>query len=102
MNIIRESGGVAVAVDDDDLIESVQNLSKFAGIFAEATGASSVASLKKLEDKGILKRGDTVVCLITGSGFKDSYTIEEYVEIPAKELEADLEEVEYFLKQKLT
>ncbi|MCK4926116.1 hypothetical protein KAS10_02015 [Candidatus Aerophobetes bacterium] len=52
--------------------------------------------------KGILEGGDTVVCLITGSGFKDSYTIEEYVEIPAKELEADLEEVEYFLKQKLT
>ncbi len=102
LQVIRESGGVAVSVDDDDLIESVQNLSKFAGIFSEPTGASSVASLKKLEDKGILEGGDTVVCLITGSGFKDSYTIEEYVEIPPKELEADLKEVEYFLKQELT
>lgn len=95
LQVIRKSGGVAVAVDDD-LIESVQNLSKFAGIFSEPTGASSVASLQKLEDKGILEGGDTVVCPITGSGFKDSYTIEEYIEIPPKEFEADLEEVEYF------
>lgn len=102
LDIIKESGGVAVAVDDDDLIESVRKLSKFAGIFSEPTGASSVASLKKLEHKGILEENDSVVCMITGSGFKDSYTIEGYIEIPPKELEPDLREVENLLKQKLT
>jgi len=102
LKIIRESGGVAVAVDDNDLIDSVQKLSKFAGIFSEPTGASSVASLRELKKRGILKEKDTVVCMVTGSGFKDSHTIQEYVEIPPKELEPNLEEVREFLDQKLT
>jgi len=94
-------GGVAVAVDDEDLIESVQNLSRFDGMFAEPTGASSVASLK-IKEKGILKESDTVICMVTGSGFKDAYTVEEYVEIPPTELEPNLKEVENFLERKLT
>jgi threonine synthase len=51
LQIIKESGGVAVAVDDENLMESVQKLPRFAGLFAEPTGASSVASLKKLKKK---------------------------------------------------
>ena len=101
LQIIKESGGVAVAVDDEDLIESVQNLSRFDGMFAEPTGASSVASLK-IKEKGILKESDTVICMVTGSGFKDAYTVEEYVEIPPTELEPNLKEVENFLERKLT
>ncbi len=102
LHIIKESGGVAVAVDDESLIESVQNLSRFVGIFAELTGVSSLASLKKLKEQGILKENDSVICMVTGSGFKDAYTIEKYVEIPPRELEPNLKEVENFLEQKLT
>jgi len=101
LKIIRESGGAAVAVDDESLVESVQNLSRLTGIFAEPTGASSVASLRELKKRGILKEKDTVVCMVTGSGFKDSHTIQKYVEIPPKELEPNLEEVREFLDQKL-
>jgi len=102
LHIIKESGGIAVAVDDESLIKSVQELSRFAGIFAEPTGVASVASLKKLREKGILKETDTVICVVTGSGFKDTHTIEKYVEIPPIELEPTLKEVENFLEQKLT
>jgi len=102
LQIIRESGGVAVAVDDESLLESVQKLSSFAGIFAEPTAVASVASLKKLEHKGILEGNDSVVCMITGSGFKEPYAIGEYVQIPPTELGPDLGEVENFLKQELT
>ena len=102
LQIMRESGGVAVAVDDESLLESVQKLSSFAGIFAEPTAVASVASLKKLEHKGILEGNDSVVCMITGSGFKEPYAIGEYVQIPPTELGPDLGEVENFLKQELT
>lgn len=102
LRIIKESGGMAVAVDDESLMRSVQKLSTLAGIFAEPTGVASVASLKKLREKGILKENDTVICMVTGSGFKDAHTIEEYVEIPPIELEPTLKEVEDFLEQKLT
>jgi len=102
LQIIRESGGVAVAVDDESLLESVQKLSSFAGIFAEPTAVASVASLKKLKERDILKENDTIICVITGSGFKDPYIIEKYIGIPPREFEANLEEVREFLDQKLT
>jgi len=102
LQIIRESGGVAVAVEDDDLIESVRKLSSFAGIFAEPTSAASVASLERLKEKGILEGNDTIICMITGSGFKEPDAIGEYVQIPPTELGPDLGEVENFLNQVLT
>ena len=102
LDIIGESGGVAVAVDDEDLIEGVQILSRVAGIFAEPTGASSIASVTKLKEKGLLKENDTVICMVPGSGFKESYVIGEYVQIPPTEFGPDLGEVKNFLKEELT
>jgi hypothetical protein len=40
--------------------------------------------------------------MVTGSGFKDAYTVEKYVEILPTELEPNLKEVENFLERKLT
>jgi len=101
LDIIKDSGGVAVAVEDDDLIESVRKLSSFAGIFAEPTSAASVASLERLKEKGILEGNDTIICVITGSGFKDAYAIQKYIGIPPTALEPNLKEVEDFLERKL-
>jgi len=102
LKVIRKSGGLATAVDDESLIENVKKLSAAMGIFAEPTACASIACLKKLRKKGILKEKDTVVCIITGSGFKDAHTIEKYVEVPPVEIEPDLNKVKYFLEQKLT
>jgi threonine synthase len=102
LKIIRESGGIAVAVDDKGIMGSTLELSRLTGIFAEPTGACSVASLRKLKEKGILKESDTVICMVTGSGFKDTHTMEEHIEIPPIELEPALKKVENFLKRKIT
>jgi threonine synthase len=99
LQIIRESGGVAIAVDDQNIMETTLKLSSTSGIFAEPTGASSVAGLKKLKEKGILRESDTVICMVTGSGFKDTHSVEEHVKIPVSELEPAFEKVENFLKR---
>ena len=67
---LRESGGTAVALRDDEILEAQALTGSLAGIFAEPAAATSVAAAKKLRDAGVIRRDDTVVCNLTGHGLK--------------------------------
>ncbi|CAH1674392.1 Threonine synthase [Hyphomicrobiales bacterium] len=77
LRLVRESGGLAVSVSDDELRTAMQMLAQREGIFAEPTGASPIAALFKLAESGALAAGSSVVCLITGHGFKDMRVYQE-------------------------
>lgn len=66
---IRESGGAAVAVDDDELREAMALLGA-EGILAEPSAAAPVAALRKCLRDGSASPSDEVVCVVTGSGLK--------------------------------
>jgi threonine synthase len=68
---IRETGGLAVAVTDEEMLEAEKMLAHTAGLFAEPASAATVAALKKLRASHAIGRDDSVCCIITGSGFKD-------------------------------
>jgi threonine synthase len=70
LRLVRETGGLAVAVSDAAILEAMQALATEEGILAEPTGAAPVAALAGLLAAGALK-GARVACLITGHGFKD-------------------------------
>ncbi|RDJ27744.1 pyridoxal-phosphate dependent enzyme [Bosea caraganae] len=80
LRLVRESGGLALAVSDDALRAAMQNLARLEGVYAEPTGASPIAALPRLLADGHLPAGSRVVCLITGHGFKDGRA---YQEMPA-------------------
>ncbi len=65
-----ESGGLIDSVTDDQIIEAYKLLAKHEGIFCEPASAASVAGLLKL-GKSFFKKGDTIVCTLTGNGLKD-------------------------------
>jgi threonine synthase len=67
---IRESGGLAESVTDEEIIEGTKLLARTEGIFAEPAGGVTIAVLKKLIERGDMSRDEEVVCLVTGSGFK--------------------------------
>jgi threonine synthase len=67
---VRESGGTAVALCDDEIIEAQALIASLAGIFAEPAAATSVAAAKKLRDSGDIGADDLVVCNLTGHGLK--------------------------------
>jgi threonine synthase len=71
LKLVRDSGGLAVAVSDAQLRDAMQTLAQREGLYAEPTGASPVAALKKLWAAGRLDPGAVAVCMITGHGFKD-------------------------------
>ena len=70
LDAIRESGGTAVAVTDDELIMAVGEIGAAEGIFAAPEGAACLPALRKLIDQGSIQSGDTVVLFNTGSGIK--------------------------------
>jgi threonine synthase len=68
---VRESGGAAVVVSDDDILAGIPALARASGVFAEPAGAAAYAGLVRAAASGLLAGATTVVLLSTGSGLKD-------------------------------
>jgi threonine synthase len=70
LNAVRESGGTAIAVSDDAMIEAAVELATDEGIFAAPEGGACVAALKVLLANGFLKPEERIVIYNTGTGLK--------------------------------
>lgn len=71
---MRESGGTALAVTDQEIVEAQKLLARAEGIFVEPASASSIAGLKKLVERGEIDSDEYIVCITTGTGLKDPDT----------------------------
>ena len=70
LDALRASGGTAVAVTDEELIEATKEIGAAEGIFCAPEGAACLPALKKLMAGGSVKSDDRVVLFNTGSGVK--------------------------------
>ena len=70
LDILKKSGGVALAVTDDEIMDALRHWARVEGIFAAPEGAAALAAYRKLRDKGFFAPEDTVVLFNTGSGLK--------------------------------
>ncbi|HYU19338.1 MAG TPA: threonine synthase [Chloroflexota bacterium] len=70
LRIIEESGGLACAVNDDEIVEGIKLLAQTEGIFAETAGGVTIAVLKKLTNSGQVDPDELVVAYVTGNGLK--------------------------------
>lgn len=76
----RATGGTGHAVTDEQVYGMQQRLAREEGIFCEPAGAVSVAGAMAALVAGDIEPRATVVCLVTGSGFKDMNSIERMVQ----------------------
>ncbi|MFB6193492.1 MAG: threonine synthase [Halobaculum sp.] len=67
---VRETGGTAVAVTDDQITDAQRALAR-EGVGVEPASAASVAGLRKLRAQGVIGADEDVVCLTTGHLLKD-------------------------------
>jgi threonine synthase len=67
---IRDTGGVAAAADDDEILHAQSLLARTTGIFCEPSAAVSLAVAMKLRRRGLIRPADLVVCVATGHGLK--------------------------------
>lgn len=86
---LNESKGNIDSVTDDEILDAYKMLASREGVFAEPASCASLAGVLKLHKKGFFKKGDRVVCVLTGNGLKDPSIalsqIEEPHKIPATE-----------------
>jgi threonine synthase len=70
LRAIRESGGTALAVSDQEMLDSGIELAQTEGLFACPEGAACVAGLKKLLANGFIQPEEKIVLYNTGTGLK--------------------------------
>jgi len=70
LQAVRESGGTALAVSDEALVDAGIRLAGEEGIFAAPEGAACIAAAERLISEGFLKSSDRLVIYNTGSGLK--------------------------------
>ena len=70
LDILRKSGGTAIAVSDEELIEGAREIGASEGIFAAPEGGALLVAMKKLLETGEIGRDERIVLFNTGSGIK--------------------------------
>ena len=70
LDILKKSGGVALAATDAEILAATRHWAKVEGIFAAPEGAASLVAYQKLLASGFFAPDDTIVLFNTGSGLK--------------------------------
>ena len=84
-----ESGGIIDMVSDEEIMSAQGLMATRAGVFGEPASAASLAGLIKLSHQGMNFSSKRVVCVITGTGLKDTETALKnappFLELPVDE-----------------
>ncbi|MFC1937323.1 threonine synthase [Chloroflexota bacterium] len=91
-----ESGGVIDIVSDVEILAAQRLLATRGGIFGEPASAASLAGLVKLSQQGMDFSRKRVVCVVTGTGLKDTDVVLKG-DISFLKLSAELASVEQAL-----
>jgi threonine synthase len=78
LDILKKSGGTAVAATDDEIMQAVDDWGRNEGVFAAPEGAASLVAYRKLRASGFFSEKDAVVLFNTGSGLKYLDVIEQH------------------------
>lgn len=70
LNVLNESHGAAIAIDEARIIKGAKEIAKHEGILAAPEGGAIWAALLQLLDEGIIDREEKILLLNTGAGYK--------------------------------
>jgi len=70
LRALRESGGTAIAVSDEALVEAQMRMARLEGVFACPEGGATLAALETLLAQGWVTPDERVVLFNTGTGLK--------------------------------
>lgn len=70
LQAIRETGGTAIAVDDEQIEADRADCARLEGVFLCPEGAATISAVRALRSNGWLAADDEVVVLNTGAGIK--------------------------------
>jgi len=79
---VRESGGWAEDVSDDEIVEAIKLLAGTEGVFTETAGGVTLGVAKKLIEQGVIPKDESIVVSITGNGLKTQEAVVERIGKP--------------------
>jgi len=81
---VKETGGWAEDVSDDEIVEAIKLLAATEGIFTETAGGVTLGVAKKLIEQGRIPKDESIVVSITGNGLKTQEAVVEKIGKPIK------------------
>jgi threonine synthase len=70
LDALRQSGGTAIAVSDEELITAVKEIGASEGLFCAPEGAACLPALRMMIEQDLIVENETVVIFNTGAGVK--------------------------------
>ena len=70
LEAIRESGGTALTVTDQEMLSGMRDMASSEGVFPCPEGAATLIGLQKMLNQGSFTSNETIILLNTGSGLK--------------------------------
>jgi threonine synthase len=98
MMSMKETGGSAEDVSDEEIVDAIKLLAETEGIFTETAGGVTLGVAQKLVGQGKIKKDESVVLCITGNGLKTQEAIQGHVG-KAKIINAKIDEFDELKKK---
>lgn len=98
MGSMKETGGAAEDISDEEIVDAIKLLAETEGIFTETAGGVTLGVAKKLVRQGKIKKDETVVLCITGNGLKTQEAVQGHVG-KTKIINAKIEEFDHLQKK---
>lgn len=70
LRALKGSGGTAVAVSDEQLLDATGLMAKMTGVFPAPEGGATLAALLTLKERQLIGSDEKIVLFNTGSGYK--------------------------------
>jgi threonine synthase len=87
----RETGGEIEACAEEEILQGIKLLAETEGVFTETAGGVTVAVLRRLAERGVIRPEEETVAYITGNGYKTVETLEGDL-APSYRVSPDLDE----------
>jgi threonine synthase len=85
LQAVRRSAGAIAAVSEDEIVSALGALARM-GFYVEPTCAAAAAGLSQWLASGVIRRGETTVLVLTGSGLKSSERIGQLLHLAPRVL----------------
>lgn len=89
---MKQYGGEAVKVTDDEILDASLKLARNTGIFAEPSASAAFAGFLNMYERGAISETAVNLVLLTGSGMKDIAAVEKILNLPTS-LPCDADEI---------
>ena len=100
LQTLRETGGTATMVSDEEILQAVTLLAETEGIFTEPAGGATLAGAVALVRSGAIPDDEPMVVCVTGNGYKTSDVMQGRTDAPIH-LGKGLAEFEDYLAAKV-